>query len=327
MSGSCGGSPRSVRTGMVAFLVGAATMLSAAPARAEPPPSLHQVQLAIGTLQARMQVATEQYNQARDALNGVNVQRQRISASMAALQPRLMAETRRVAEFAAAAYRGGDVGMLTALLSSGSPETLLSELATLQMLNRQRRAGLDGLLSVRRQFAAQQSALAQTVAAQNRGMHAIAVQQRAIQTDLARWQELRDKYFPDAGDAQVYPQVYEGPATGAARKALTYAYAQMGSPYRWGASGPDEFDCSGLTLASWRTAGVSMPHSASGQYATFRKVPVSDLRPGDLVYYPHHIAIYAGRGYVVHAPQAGDVVRRAPMAKAGQGVIGAVRPS
>ncbi|WP_163506770.1 C40 family peptidase [Fodinicola acaciae] len=327
MDGSCGGSRRSLTSGVVAFLVGAAAVLTASPVRADPPPSLHQVELAIGTLQARMQVATEQYNQARDALDGVNSRRRRIGASIAALEPRLTAETYRVATFAASAYRGGDVGMLTVLLSSGSPETLLSQLATLQVLNHQRRAGLDGLLALRRQLAGQRSALVAAVTAQNRGMHAIAMRQRAIQTDLARWQQLRDKYFPDSGEPAVYPQVYDGSATGAARVALTYAYAHMGSPYRWGADGPDEFDCSGLTMAAWRAAGVTMPHSASGQYAAFRRVPLSQVRPGDLVYYPHHIAIYAGGGYVVHAPQAGDVVRRAPMSTAGQGVIGVVRPS
>ncbi|GAA1703828.1 C40 family peptidase [Fodinicola feengrottensis] len=314
--------------GVLAFLVGAAVVLAAAPVRADPAPTLRQVELAIGTLQAQMQTATEQYNQARDAMTAAQNSRLRLTRSMAALQPRLAVETERVGQFAATVYRGAGVGTMTTLLTSGSPDELLAELATLQVLNRQRRAGLNQLLAVRRTLTAQQAALLAAVSAQNRGMHAMATQQQAIQTDLARWQHLRDTYYPDAGrTADIYPEVYDGPATGAARIALTYAYAHMGSPYQWAADGPDSFDCSGLTLASWRAAGVSMPHSASGQYNAFPHVALSDLRPGDLVYYPHHIAIYAGDGYVVHAPQAGDVVRRVPMARAGGGVIGAVRPS
>jgi cell wall-associated NlpC family hydrolase len=323
MSQTCGSSC----TKLVAFLVGAAVVLTATPVRADPAPTLQQVRQAIGTLQARMQTATEQYNQARDGVAAAQNTRYQLTRSMAAMQPQVVAEARRVGEFAATAYRGSDIGLMTTLLTSGSPETLLEQMSTLQILNRLRRAGLDRLLALQRTLGAQRTALAATVAAQGRGMHAMAAQQQAIQADLARWQHLRDTYYPDAGGSSVYPEVYAGPATGAARTALTYAYAHMGSPYRWGADGPDTFDCSGLTLASWRAAGVSMPHSASGQYNTFRHVPISELQPGDLVYYPHHIAIYTGDGYVVHAPQAGDVVRRAPMDRAGGGVIGAVRPS
>jgi len=160
----------------VVFLVGASTVLTATEVRADPAPTLRQVEQTIGTLQTRMQTATEQYNQARDAITAAQNRRLALTRSLTALRPRLAAEAERVGRFAAIAYQGSDIGTVTTLLTSGSPDTLLEQLVTLQVLNRQRRAGLDRLLAVRRTIGGQQAALVATVVAQNRGMHAMATQ-------------------------------------------------------------------------------------------------------------------------------------------------------
>src|SRR2546423_10526682 len=97
---------------------------------------------------------------------------------------------------------------------------------------------------------------------------------------------------------------------GRAGGAVGSAYGQLGKPYRWGAAGPNSFDCSGLTMASWKAAGVGLPHSAALQWAQVHHVSRADLRQGDLVFYYgtiHHIAIYivVGRGF--HAPTYGEI--------------------
>ncbi len=102
------------------------------------------------------------------------------------------------------------------------------------------------------------------------------------------------------------------PASGRASIAVETAYAQLGKPYRWGASGPDSFDCSGLTMYSWRKAGVSLPHSSRAQYSATRRVAREDLQPGDLVFFGspiHHVGIYVGDGKMVHSPESGKNVR------------------
>ncbi|NYI06353.1 C40 family peptidase [Allostreptomyces psammosilenae] len=109
--------------------------------------------------------------------------------------------------------------------------------------------------------------------------------------------------------------------------AVAYAFAQLGKPYVWGGAGPDVFDCSGLTSQAWLSAGVTIPRTSQQQWAQLPKVPVGQMRPGDLViYYPGatHVAIYIGDGQVIHAPRPGSVIKVAPVAS--MHVLGAVRP-
>lgn len=111
-------------------------------------------------------------------------------------------------------------------------------------------------------------------------------------------------------------------------RALSYALAQRGKPYRWGAAGPRAFDCSGLTARAWARAGVRIPRSSQQQWRKLKRVPLRELRPGDLVvYYAHatHVGVYAGHGKVVHAPRPGSRVTLAPIAT--HPILGAVRPS
>lgn len=108
---------------------------------------------------------------------------------------------------------------------------------------------------------------------------------------------------PDAGAAPVY-----------GRKALAVAASKRGAPYAYGAIGPDRFDCSGLTLYSFREAGKRLPRTAEQQYERTRHISRSRRTPGDLVFFPRgrrmgHVGIYAGHGIIWHAPRPGARVR------------------
>ena len=97
-----------------------------------------------------------------------------------------------------------------------------------------------------------------------------------------------------------------------AQKAVDTAMAQIGKPYRWGANGPDSFDCSGLTSYAWAAAGVSIPRSSRAQYAGLPHVGMEQLAPGDLVFYGspiHHVGMFIGNGQMVNAPYTGEAVR------------------
>lgn len=108
-----------------------------------------------------------------------------------------------------------------------------------------------------------------------------------------------------------------GPSpSGGAQQAIGFARAQLGEPYRWGAAGPDSWDCSGLTMAAWASAGISLPHYSVAQYYAGTPISASDMRPGDLVFWSsngspegiHHVAMYVGGGQVIHAPRTGRPV-------------------
>ena len=112
------------------------------------------------------------------------------------------------------------------------------------------------------------------------------------------------------------PPAQSPPATGRAAIAVATALAQLGKPYEYGAAGPSAFDCSGLTMFAWAAAGVSLSHSSSIQSEQGVPVSISDLRPGDLVFYyspVSHVAMYIGNGQVVHAPYPGASVQIVPL--------------
>jgi cell wall-associated NlpC family hydrolase len=97
-----------------------------------------------------------------------------------------------------------------------------------------------------------------------------------------------------------------------ARVAVETAQAQLGKPYVYAGSGPSVFDCSGLTMYAWAAAGVSMPHNAEAQYESLPHVSMSQLEPGDLVFFGapiHHVGIFVGDGTMIEAPYTGVDVR------------------
>ncbi|MEW2811939.1 NlpC/P60 family protein [Streptomyces massasporeus] len=111
------------------------------------------------------------------------------------------------------------------------------------------------------------------------------------------------------------------------RRAVRYVVRQLGKPYEWGAEGPRTYDCSGLTSQAWAEAGTPIPRTSQEQWKRLERIPLDELRPGDLVvYFPKatHVALYLGDGMVVQAPRPGAKVKVSPIAA--NPVLGAVRP-
>ncbi|MFG3018214.1 NlpC/P60 family protein [Streptomyces sp. NPDC048254] len=116
-----------------------------------------------------------------------------------------------------------------------------------------------------------------------------------------------------------------------AAKAIAFARAQIGKPYVWGATGPGSYDCSGLSQAAWKAAGVSLPRTTYDQVNAGTTVSLTDAQPGDLVFFyddVSHVGIYIGNGMMIHAPKPGAYVREESIYYGGESIIhSVVRPA
>jgi cell wall-associated NlpC family hydrolase len=235
----------------------------------------------------------------------------------------------------ARAYKGGDLTTMTALLLSGSPDTLLDQLNSLNLVTRARQQELTDYTRAKAERDDRKKQLDALHARQAVAQKALAAQKATIQKKLTELYAEQAKIMADIAAAQAGDTEAETANINSARTATTapnatatdaspgastssraaiavkYAYAAIGKPYVWATAGPRSYDCSGLTLAAWRAAGIKLPHYAAAQWAMIRHIPRASLQPGDLVFYEKlgHVAIYVGNGVVIHAPQPGEKVK------------------
>lgn len=200
----------------------------------------------------------------------------------------------------------------------------LSEARTLLAnLNEKERARLAELERQRREEAQRK---ADELARQERERDRLAAEERARQEEEQKESETPvTPETPPAGD--------DGGSDGSgyaaqAAKAIDFARAQIGKPYVWGAVGPNSYDCSGLTQAAWKAAGVDLPRTTWDQVEVGQRVATADLLPGDLVFFYDdisHVGLYIGEGQMIHAPKPGDYVKVAPITE--MPIYGSVRPA
>ena len=131
------------------------------------------------------------------------------------------------------------------------------------------------------------------------------------------WRLLQSGKLKKGRTTASTPAVASARASNKAAIALAFARRQVGDSYGYGGSGPNRWDCSGLTQGAYRAAGVALPHSSRGQMRYGRAIAKRNLRPGDLVFFyspVSHVAIYAGSGKVIHASRPGKPVGYITMA-------------
>jgi cell wall-associated NlpC family hydrolase len=125
--------------------------------------------------------------------------------------------------------------------------------------------------------------------------------------------------------AHAHAQRYRALSLG--QRAVRIASRELGTPYRYGGSGPGGFDCSGLVAYVYGRLGISLPHNAAAQYGFGRPVDAGHLKPGDLLFFHGlgHVGLYIGRGRMIHAPQTGERVEIQSLAVRNGSVEGARR--
>ncbi|MBF6142636.1 NlpC/P60 family protein [Nocardia farcinica] len=233
---------------------------------------------------------------------------------------------------AVAAYQGARTNRMFAVLVSDSPQQLLDQMSTLDVLSAQtseelRRFKKADDAAVAAESAARAAAdTARAAAAEAERVRADLERKRselggAIAQVVQAWGALstRDKSalagspFPPGFDRDT---LLQGLVPGSGTSALAAGLTRVGDPYVWGATGPHQFDCSGLVQWAFKQVGKDVPRTSSAQASYGTPVAKEDLQPGDVVFfYPDisHVGIYAGNGLMLHASTFGVPVAVAPM--------------
>jgi cell wall-associated NlpC family hydrolase len=286
----------------------------------------------IASVQARIAQLDSQINRLAETYDGARVVLGRDRVAFVAVRDAIRRAVlqqgtyqHRVDAFAVAAYSTGSPDPLLTLLQTDSPQTFLDQSSDLSVLSRAQAEALQGFAAAARQLAAAERSAQHAFAVQRRVLRRIAAARNRIEQALAQEQTLlaqltaaqRAAMAAAAASARAAqaatvasytPPLYSGPASGQAAVAVRFAYDQLGKPYQWGGAGPDSYDCSGLTMASWAAAGVSLPHNAAMQQQSVPPVPMAAIQPGDLVFFgqpAYHVGIYVGHGDMIDAPHTG----------------------
>ncbi|MEV5968781.1 C40 family peptidase [Streptomyces sp. NPDC051921] len=149
----------------------------------------------------------------------------------------------------------------------------------------------------------------------------------AAEAERRRQEQTRPTPTPTPDPSTPPPSGSGSTYAAKAAEALAFARAQIGKPYVWGATGPSSYDCSGLTQAAWRAAGVDLPRTTWDQVKVGDRIATGDLLPGDLVFFYDdisHVGIYIGGGKMIHAPKPGAYVREESIYY--MPIYGSVRP-
>jgi cell wall-associated NlpC family hydrolase len=303
-------------------------------------PTLAQVQRKVEHLDRQAEQASERFNTIREQLKTTRARLSAVQADFSRQRAKVTRMQDDIAALVVAGFQGTSLGTTASLVLSNDPDQFLQTLSTVESVADTQSRMFTRYLRLKQGLDAKQAQLQDEVGAIRAAKVDMAKQQTTIKKKsdaaealLSSLQAAQRERLVAQQDNSVSVQPTNSgstpnvPASGRAKIAVDFALAQLGDPYVYGAAGPDAWDCSGLTMGAWGAAGVSLPHSSSMQYNSGTHVAISDLQPGDLVFFYSpisHVAIYLGRGQVVHAPHTGDVVRIAPMSE--MPFAGAVRP-
>jgi cell wall-associated NlpC family hydrolase len=320
-----------------------ASLASALPSQAAPRPSarLLEVQARVIDLQNQAASAAEGAQEAKVRLAQLNQTLAGVQEKAARQRGELEEIRKSLGSIALEQYKSSGLGQSLQLLFSSDPTAYLSSAGDLDSLTRRRSVELrryESATQKLRQTTMLVSDKAKLVRATQKKLEA---QARAANAKLAEAEKIlkslkaserkmllaaqRRSEAKDLASSRATAKNLRA-TSGRAGVALRYAMSQIGDRYVFGAAGMQTWDCSGLTMRAFAAAGVSLPHSSRAQFRYGKKIPRSQLRPGDLVFFKvpiSHVGIYVGNGQMVHAPRPGSRVKIAPINQ--MPYIGAVR--
>jgi len=299
-----------------------------------------QVQARINQLTSQFDKVSEQFDQASQQLSAAQLRLSQVRARLNHANAQFQTVQASVAQTAAAAFEDTGATSIAGVLTSGDPSVILQQGSLLMELSGSRNAMTRQLLTDASQLASVEQEVQRTetgiaglktqLAAHKTSLGTLIATEKATLASLTVPQQQQVQSNSIGANGSSAPQQYTGPTSTQAGKAVAFAYAQLGKPYQWGATGPGAYDCSGLAQAAWGAAGVQIPRTTYDQWAALPHIATSAIEPGDLLYYDGegHVAMYVGGGYIIDAPQTGLDVQKLPMSTGwyAANFDGAVRP-
>ncbi|MFD6194238.1 C40 family peptidase [Streptomyces sp. NPDC060275] len=318
------------RTAATITLAGAAsaTGLGGTTVHADPQPTAAQVRAKVDQLYQEAEVATEKYNGVKEKADAAERRLEDLRDEAARKEDRLNSAREALGSVAAAQYRSGGLDPALQLALSSDPDRYLDGAAFAERAGSRQQAEVGRVRKELRDIEQLRGAARVEVASLKSRRAELKRHRETVTGKLDKARRLLSRLTAeeraDVGDraSRSAPGPREGLSATAeapnsrAAAAVAYAYQKLGSPYVWGATGPNAFDCSGLTQAAYRAAGVSLPRTTYAQIDAGRRVPRSELLPGDLVFFYSgisHVGIYVGNGRMIHAPNPSAPVRVAPV--------------
>ena len=298
--------------------------------------TLAEVQARVRQLEEEATTAAEGAQEAKVKLASLNRTLAGIQAKKEVQSQSVSALSNSLSALAIEQYKTGGLSQSLELLFSSNPALYLSAAGSLEAITRKKSVELRKFQAAKQRLtatsltvndklalvqAAQKRLAAQSARAISKLAEAESLLSKLKKEDRERLARLAEQEEDaDQASSLAAAKALSG-VSGRSGKALQFALKQIGDKYVFGADGMTYWDCSGLTMRAFQTAGVSLPHSSRAQYGYGKSIKRSDLKPGDLVFFGRpisHVGIYLGGGKMVHAPRSGSRVKVASASSLGR---------
>ncbi|MFD9539012.1 NlpC/P60 family protein [Streptomyces sp. NPDC060022] len=324
--------PSRTRVTVLTATAAAAVALTSQAAHADPKPTKSEVKAKVDKLYHEAEAATEKYNGAKEQQDKLKKQVDAIQDKVAREQADLNTLRDELGSIATAQYRSGGLDPSVQLFLASDPDSFLDQASALDQLTAKQAESLQKIKAKQRTLAQQRKEAQEKLGTLADVRESLGRNKQKFQTKLGEAQRLlntltaadrakmaegEQRASRAAGDRVELDNEVPASALGAA--ALRAADTRVGMPYVRTATGPNSFDCSGLTQWAYAQAGVEITRTTFTQINRGTRIARSQLKPGDLVFFSNtsHVGLYAGNNTVLHAPYPGAYVRYESMSTIG----------
>jgi len=322
-----------IRIAIIATFALVALMLVAAPAApartvAQAKARLKAVEARLSDVSTRSEIAVEKYNQAANQLATVRAQIDENQRLLEAARQNLQLANEQLLLRAESIYKSRDVGVVDVIFEADSFDDLISQMDMMERLGNSDVDTVHAIAAYKRdvkdrrlKLVADEKAASRLAATREQHKNELIALEGELQGLVRKIDKQIKRLKTQArlraqlaltGFSGAVPKV--DPNSPGHPEIVAIARRYFGVPYVWGGAGPGGFDCSGLTMYCYAQIGIGLSHGATDQQRASSAVPLTDLRPGDLIFFgnagfSHHVAIFVGGTTCIEAPHTGDVVR------------------